>query len=101
MVGRFVEQHDAGLLRQAGGEPHPLHLAAGELADRPLRHVPHAGDAHRTIDGVAVRGGRPGETAPVRMAAERDDLAHGQAVRGLPGLREQGDLAGELPRGEQ
>jgi hypothetical protein len=40
----------------------------------------------RMASSIAVRsaGGGPGETAPVRVAAERDDLGDGQAVRGLP-----------------
>jgi hypothetical protein len=56
------------------GEPDPLHLAAGQLADGPSGHVAYAGDVHGPADGVAVRGGFPGAPAPVRMAAERDDL---------------------------
>ena len=38
--GGLVEQQDAGVLRQAGGQPDPLQLAAGQLVDargRPSR----------------------------------------------------------------
>jgi hypothetical protein len=70
------------------GEPDPLHLAAGQPADGPSGHVAYAGDIHGPADGVAVRGGFPGEPAPVRMAAERDDLADppppGHTPRSLP-----------------
>ena len=36
--GRLVEQQHAGLLGQAGGQPDPLQLAAGQLVDRPVGH---------------------------------------------------------------
>ena len=35
MVGRLVEQQDAGVLGETGRQPDPLELAAGELVDRP------------------------------------------------------------------
>ena len=36
--GRLVEQQDAGLLREAGGQPDALQLAAGQLVDAALGH---------------------------------------------------------------
>ena len=36
--GRLVEQQDAGVLREAGGQPDALQLAAGQLVDAALGH---------------------------------------------------------------
>jgi hypothetical protein len=101
VVGRLVEEYDAGVLRQAGGEPDTLHLPAGELSDLATGHVAYSRDPHGVVDGVPVIGGRSGEATPVRMASERDDLRDRQPLGSGPRLGEQRDFTGELTGAEQ
>ncbi len=101
VVGRFVQQHDAGVLGQAGREPDPLHLTAGEFPDRPVGHVAYTGDTHGVVDGAPVLGRRPGEAAPVGVASEGHDLPDRQPLGRGPRLGEERDLAGELAGAEQ
>ena len=54
--GGLVEQQDAGVLREAGGEPDPLQLAAGQLVDAAVGHRCDAGDVHRAGDGARAVG---------------------------------------------
>jgi hypothetical protein len=94
--GRLVEQQHTGFLGEATGEPHPLQLTAGQVVGAPLGEVRHTGQRERTVDrGRRVRIG-PAEAAPVRVAAELDDVPHGQSAGRGAALGQQGDVAREL-----
>ena len=102
VVGGFVQEDDAGVLGQAGSQPHTLDLTAGEFADGtvpPCRRTPVATIAR--LIAAWSSADEPGEAAPVGMPAERHDLAHGESLRRGAGLGEESYFAGELPGAEQ
>ena len=101
VVGGLVQQHDRRVLGEAGGEPDPLHLAAGELPGGTVGEVADAGQAHGVVDRGAVGVVEAGEAAPVRVAAEGDHVADGEPLRGGAGLGEQRQRPCELLRAEQ
>ena len=79
VVGRLVEQEDAGVLGEAGGQPDPLELAAGQLVDGAVGHGRDPGEGHGPVDGRPVGVVERREPAAVRVAAEGHDVADGEA----------------------
>ena len=75
---------------------HPGHQHAEHPAGRADRAVVLPRHRHGPGDGAGGRHVRPGHVVDAQGDAAADDHAHGrrQRPRGLPGLREQGDLAG-------
>ena len=94
--GRLVEHERLAALRERAREPHALPLAAGQLVDRAI-HVRL--DLRRASIAPAMRVGvdpRRGVPEPeVRIASERDVLAHDERERRLLALRDDGDAARE------
>jgi hypothetical protein len=84
MVGGFVQQQDAGVLGEAGREPDPLQLAAGELVDRAIGHSVDPGQSHGVLDGRAVGVCERRETTAVGVPAEADHVADLEARRMWP-----------------
>ena len=95
MVGSSSQEH-AGVLSQAGGQPHALEFAAGELIDGPIGHVRGAGEGQCPVDGAAICIREPGEALPMRVPTEGDDFTDADSARMRARLREQSDGPGEF-----
>ncbi|BFO18795.1 hypothetical protein SHKM778_51830 [Streptomyces sp. KM77-8] len=95
--GGFVEEEDTGLLGEAAGQPYALELSAGEVFGSAAGEFGDAGEGEGAVHGGAAAGVRSAPAAPVRVAAELDDVADGESAGCGASLEQQGDAAGELP----
>ena len=94
--GGLVQQQHLRLLGESHGDPHPLALPAGELLEQPSLELVGAGGGERLGHGALILLAPLREQPLMGEAAAGHQLAHGDAVGGDRGLREQAEAAGEL-----
>ena len=95
---RFIQQQDAGLLRECHGNPHALTLPTRELIDRAVGKVCDVGGLERLRDDLIVLGAPAGEHALVRMPPPAHEVGNRNALGRDGVLRQQADLARDLLR---
>ena len=80
---RLVEEEHRRLLREPARHERELPLAGGERPERAVAQVLDLGEPQRARDRGVVRGRERSERPAVRVAAERDAVADGEALGGL------------------
>ncbi len=92
--GGFVEEEDAGLLGEGGGEEDALFFAAGESAEIAMAEgfAIHLGESGVGLGEVLIAF-EP--ASGVGRAAHEDDLFDGEGEGEIEGGFDEGDLAGE------
>jgi hypothetical protein len=101
MVGRFVQEKDAGVLREARRKPHALQLPTREFVHGAVRHLRETCQRQRAVDGRAIRIAHCGEATPMRVPAERDDITDLEPGRMGPRLRKHRHRTRELSCGQR
>ncbi|CAM2159701.1 hypothetical protein PT2222_60115 [Paraburkholderia tropica] len=96
---RLVEQQTGRGLRHQHREPDALTLAAREVIGELRGETRGVGEAQRLVDMRVIVGAQAAERAVPRIAAQRDQLAHGHVGRGGRILRQIRDLPREFARG--
>ena len=90
---RLVEHEHARPLGEGAGDEHPLALPVGEHGEGAIPHRQHAEVGGRGVGDLDVLGGEVTAPAGVRVAAELDDVAHGEQPRVDPIGQHHGDAA--------
>ena len=101
MRQRFVEQIDARLLHQQGGQRHALAFAAGQRVDRTLRQIGQPQRRQRLARQRFVRRAFPVPARQMRVAADQHGFQHagGEGVALM--LRQQSAQARRAARSER
>ncbi len=98
--GGLVEQQDGGLLGERPRDHEALALAVAELRHRTAGQVPGTGGVQGPLDRAPVGVVEPAEPSGVRGASEGDEVVAEQLPGGDPVGEDDGQLRGELARGE-
>src|SRR5436190_1731918 len=92
--GRRLVEHDRSpALGERAGETHALPLAAGELGDGAIEVRLDLGSGDGSGNGVRIDRSRRAPEPEMRIAPERDVVAHTERERRLLALRDDGDAS--------
>ncbi len=100
VIGRLIQEQDAGVLSETRRQPHALQFPTGELIHGAVGHLPKARERQCAVDGRTIGITHTGEPPTVRMPTESDDVSDLETGRMRPRLREHRDRASELACGE-